>query len=152
MVLRKLLTKYGVAMWLAFLFALILGQLPLFRTTMIGKLHASDLVQFAGYGGALVMAWLGARRLAATPPEGWTWLNPFRGVVLPLATLLTASVAYGVALNVADPFLGKTGRTVYNWVFITAIVASCVWCILGWVRHCAPLVAEMEPRRLRRAA
>ena len=149
---RKWVMKYGVAMWLAFVFALILGQVPLFRTTMIGKLHASDLVQFAGYSGALVMAWLGVRRLAAAPPDDWTRLHSFRGVVLPLATLLTVSLGYVVTLFIADPFLGKTGKTVYNWMFITGIVSSCVWCILGWVRHCAPLVTEMEPRRLRRAA
>jgi hypothetical protein len=152
MTARKLMMEYGVAMWLALLFSLVLGQVPLFRNTMVGKLHASDLVQFVGYGGALVVAWLGARRLAKTPPESWKWLLPFQGMVLPLATLVTASAAYGVTLFVAEPFLGKSGKTVYNWIFIAAIVCSCVWCIVGWLRHCAPIVAAMEPRKLRRVA
>jgi len=149
---RKLMMKYGVAMWLAFLFAVVLGQMPLFRETTIGKLHASDVVQLIGYGGALAMAWLGVQRLAAAPPEGWTWLHPFQGLVLPLATLIAVSVAYGVVLLGVEPFLGKSGKAVYNWCFITGIVSSCIWCVIGWMRKCAPLVAEMEPRKLRRVA
>jgi hypothetical protein len=152
MTARKLMMEYGVAIWLSFLFALVLGQVPLFRNTMVGKLHASDLVQFVGYSGALGMAWLGARRLAVATPESWTWLHPFRGLVAPLATLLTVSLAYGVTLYAVEPFLGKSGRTVYNWIFIAAIMSSCAWCILGWVRHCAPLVADIESRKLRRVA
>lgn len=152
MTARKLMMKYGVAMWLALLFAMVLGQVPLFRDTTIGKLHASDLVQLIGYGGAVVMAWLGVRRLAAAPPEGWSWLHPFQGLVLPIATLVAVSVAYGVVLLGAEPFLSKFGRTVYNWCFIAGIVSSCVWCVMSWIRQCAPLVAEMEPRRLRRVA
>lgn len=149
---RKWMMEYGVAMWLAFLCALILGQVPLFRDTTVWKLHASDVVQFVGYGGALAMAWLGARRLAGELPENWKWLRPLQGLLLPVATLFTVSVAYGVALYVADPFIGKSGKVVYNWCFIAAIVASCAWCIVSWVRKCAPLVAEMEPPRLRRVA
>jgi len=139
-------------MWLAIFFAMVLGQVPLFRDTAVGKLHASDVVQFIGYGGALVMAWLGARRVAASPPENWTWLHPFRALVLPLATLVAVSVAYGVTLLVADPFLGKAWKSAYNWCFIAGIVASCVWCVMSWMQKCAHLVAAMEPERLRRVA
>lgn len=57
---RRWVLKYGVALVLAFLFAMILGQVPLFRETSVGKLRASDLVQFVGYGGSLVIGWLGA--------------------------------------------------------------------------------------------
>jgi len=144
--------EYGVALILAFLFAVILGQIPLFRETAVGKLRASDLVQFIGYGGALVIAWLGARQLAKNPPEEWKWLSPFQGLVLPLATLLTVSICYGVLLYAVDPFLGKSGKATYNWIFIAAIVASSIWLILSWVQKCAPLVAAMDSRRLRKAA
>ena len=52
---RTWMMEYGVAIVLTFLFAVILGQIPLFRETAVGKLHASDLVQFIGYGGAMIM-------------------------------------------------------------------------------------------------
>jgi len=149
---RKWMMEYGVAMVLAFLFAVIFGQLPLFRGTAVGKLHASDLVQFVGYGGALVIAWLGARELARNPPEQWKWVFPFQGMILPLATLLTVSICYGVLLFPVEPFLAKSGKAAYNWVFIAAIVASSIWLIVSWVQKCAPLVAAMDSRRLRKAA
>lgn len=149
---RKWMMEYGVAMILAFVFALVLGQIPLFRGTAIGKLHASDLVQFIGYGGALVIAWLGARQLAQHPPEDWKWLSPFQGVILPLATLFAVSVCYVVLLYAVEPFLGKAGKATYNWIFITAIVGSSIWLIWSWVQKCAPLVATMDSRKLRKAA
>ena len=33
-------------------------------------------VQFIGYGGAIVLAWFGARQLSDEPPEEWKWLIP----------------------------------------------------------------------------
>lgn len=149
---RKWMMEYGVAMVLAFLFALTLGQLPLFRETGVGKLHASDLVQFIGYGGALVIAWLGALQLAKHPPDEWKWISPFQGMILPLATLLTVSICYGVLLYALEPFLGKSGKTMYNWIFIAAIVGSSAWLVLSWVQKCAPLVAAKDARKLRKAA
>jgi hypothetical protein len=47
---RKWMMEYGVAMVLTFMFAVILGHIPLFRETTIGKLHASDLVQCIAMG------------------------------------------------------------------------------------------------------
>jgi hypothetical protein len=61
---RKWMMEYGVAMILTFLFAVILGHIPLFRETTVGKLHASDLVQFIGTGRTRDCGF-GARQLAA---------------------------------------------------------------------------------------
>lgn len=144
--------KYGVALFLAFLLAMILGQVSLFRETSVGKLRASDLVQFIGYSGALVIGWLGARELARNLPEEWKWMIPIQGLVVPLATLLAIAFAYGVLLFALDPFLGRPGKVIYNWVFIAAIVADSIWLILSWVWKCAPLVAAIESRKLRKAA
>jgi hypothetical protein len=130
----------------------ILGQIPLFRETAVGKLHASDLVQFIGYGGAMVIGWLGARQLSADPPDDWKWLMPYRALILPVITLAMVAIAYGVLLYVCEPFMSKSGKTVYNWFFIAGIVASSAWLIMTWVMKCAPQVAAMESRRLRRAA
>ena len=144
--------EYGVALVLAFLLAMILGQVSLFRETSVGKLRASDLVQFVGYSGSLVIGWLGARALANNLPTEWKWMVPFQGLVVPLATLLAIALAYGVVLFALDPFLGKSGKVIYNWIFIAAIVADSIWLIFSWVWKCAPLVAAMESRKLRKAA
>jgi hypothetical protein len=149
---RKWVMEYGVAMVLTFLFAVVLGQIPLFRGTTIGKLHASDLVQCIGYGAALVIAWFGARQLAAEPPNDWKWLRPYRALILPVTTLAIVAMSYGVLLFVCDPFLSKSGKGIYNWIFIAAIVASSVWLILSWVKKSAPLVAAVDTRKLRKAA
>ena len=87
---RTWMMQYGGAMMLSCAFALILGQVPLFRETAVGKLAASDLVQFLGYGCTLVLAWLGARQLSADPPEDWKWLSPYRALILPVTTLVAA--------------------------------------------------------------
>jgi hypothetical protein len=54
--------------------------------------------------------------------------------------------------SLLDPFLGKPGKVIYNWVFIAAIVADSIWLILSWVWKCAPLVAAMESGKFRKAA
>ena len=152
MTARKWMMEYGVAMILAVLCAVVLGHLSLFREATVGKLHASDLVQFIGYGGAIVLAWFGARQLAADPPEDWKWLMPYRALILPVTTLIMVGLAYGVLLYLLEPFLGKPGRVMYNWVFIVAIVADSVWLILSWIRKCVPLVSSTKPHKLDKAA
>ena len=100
----------------------------------------------------MVIAWIGARQLSAEPPDDWKWLMPYRALVLPVVTLAMVAIAYGVLLYVCDPFMSKSGKTVYNWLFVIGIVAASVWLILTWVMKCAPLLAAMESRRLRKAA
>ena len=149
---RKLMLEYGVAMTLALLCAMILGHLPLFREASIGKLHASDLVQFIGYGGAIIFAWFGARQLAQEPPEDWKWLVPYRALVLPVTTLLMMGLAYKVLLYACEPFLGKAGKEVYSWVFVVGLIVCCIWLIVTWLQKCAPQMTSMDARRLRKAA
>jgi hypothetical protein len=149
---RKWIMEYGVAMILAVLCAVILGHLPLFREATVGKLHASDLVQFIGYSGAMVLAWFGARQLAAEPPDDWKWLMPYRALVLPVTTLAMVGMAYVVLLYPCGPFLSKSGKEIYNWMFVVGIIAACAWLILTWVQKCAPQVAAMDSRRFRKQA
>ncbi len=149
---RKWMMEYGVAIILALLCAVVLGHLSLFREATIGKLHASDLAQFIGYSGAMVLAWSGARQLAVDPPEDWKWLMPYRALILPLTTLAMVGLAYGVLLYACEPFLSKSAKAIYNWMFVTGIIAACAWLIMTWVQKCAPLVAVLEARKLRKAA
>jgi hypothetical protein len=149
---RRWIMEYGVAMMLAVFFAVVLGHLPLFRETAVGKLHASDLVQFLGYGGAIVLAWFGARQLANDPPEEWKWLASYRPLILPVTTLVIVGLAYPVLLYACQPFLGKSGSETYNWVFVVGLIVCCGWLIMTWLQKCAPYIASTESRRLRRAA
>ena len=98
-----------------------------------------------------MLAWFGARQLAAEPPEDGKWL-PYRALILPVTALAIVAISYGVLLYVCDPFLSKSGKGIYNWIFIAAIVASSVWLILSWVQKRAALVAAMDSRKLRKAA
>jgi hypothetical protein len=139
---KRWLMQYGVAVGLAALFAAIFGQVPLFRETTIGKLHASNLVQFIGYGAALVTILIGARQIASDQSGDWTWLGPFRKMVLPACTLVALALAYHVLLLVLGPFLGKSGKPFYNWTFVIGIVAASGWVIVTWVQQCAPRLAD----------
>ena len=149
---RKWMIEYGVAMIFAVICAAILGHLSLFRQATVGKLHASDLVQFIGYGGAIVLAWMGARQLATEPPEEWRWLLPYRALILPLTTLVMVGVAYQVLLYACEPFLARGGKDLYNWIFVVGLIASCIWLLMTWLQKCASQVASMDGRRLRKAA
>lgn len=149
---RKWLMEYGVAIMLAVLCAVILGHLSLFREATVGKLRASDLVQFMGYGGAIVLAWVGARQLSDEPPEDWKWLVPYRALILPMTSLVALGLAYQVLLYACGPFLGKGGKDVYNWIFVVGLIACCAWLIVTWLQKCAPQVVSMDARRIKKAA
>lgn len=149
---RRWAMHYGVAIALASFLAFILGQIPLFRETSVGKLRASDLVQFIGYGGAMTMAWAAARVLATNPPAEWKWIMPYLGIVIPLVTMFSIGIAYGLLLFVLGPFLGRTSKGIYNWIFIVMIVSNGVWLIINWMKNCAPLVATKETPKVRKAA
>ena len=149
---QRWMMHYGVAAALALCFGIILGQVPLFRETSVGTLRASDLVQFISYSGSVAIVWLGARDMARNPPAEWQWIKPVRGVIVPLVTLLSVGIVYGALLLILGPFLGKTGKAMYNWIFITAIVSNGIWLIVCWVQKCAPLVAATETPKIRKAA
>jgi hypothetical protein len=149
---KRWMMEYGVAMVLAILFAGVLGHLPLFRETGVGKLHASDVVQFIGYSAAIALAWFGARQLANDPPDNWKWLSVYRSLIVPVTTLVVVGFAYHVLLYVCQPFLGKSGKETYNWMFIVGLIVCCGWLILTWVQKCAPQLTSADSRRLKKAA
>lgn len=152
MKVRQWILEYGVAMGLSFLFAAMLGQVPLFRETAVGKVHASDIVQFLGYTGALVIAWFGARQLSGDPSDNWKGLAPYRALIQPVMLLAIVALSYCVLLLLCGPYLSKSAKGIYNWVFIVGIVADVAWIIMTWVQKCAPLVAAIVPHRLNKAA
>ncbi len=147
---KRWLMQYGVAVALAALFAAIFGQVPLFRETTIGEFRASNLVQFIGYGAALVTILMGARQIASDQSDDWTWLGPFRKMVLPASTLVVLALAYKVLLLMLGPFLGNAGKPVYNWAFVIGIVTASGWVIVTWVQKCAPHLADTGSRNKER--
>lgn len=146
---RDWVLQYGVAILLALLFGVILGHIPLFTETILGstKLRAADVMQFLGYGGALLMLWLFGRQVALHVPEDWKWLEPFRHLILPLTMLIVVTAAYGILLLICGPFLQKTGKMIYNWIFVIGIASASIWLVVMWFLKSAPLVAALDMHR-----
>lgn len=138
--------QFGIAILLALLLGAILGSLPLFAASIIAgtKLRASHMVQFMGYAGALLLFWRLGRRAAVELPEDGKGLSFLRHVITPLVTLIVVSAAYNVILMVIGPFLDKTVKPIYNWIFIIGIVGSALWLTVACLLHSAPLMASFQ--------
>ncbi len=138
--------QYGVAIFLAVLAGAVLGSNPLFKGTALGGgLTASHVVQFLGYGGALLVLWFLACRAAMEIPEDAKGLSFLRRLVVPLATLIVLSAGYKVLLLLLTPFLKKTAITVYNWIFVLGIIGAVFWLILRSYRTSVLLVDTLAP-------
>ena len=123
------LLRYAVVIVLALVLASALGEMELFKTTRFGKsgLNAARLVQFLGFGGALAVLWLMARRAATLLPgndERWSVL---KSILLPLATLIVIASGQAVLLYVLGPLMNKAWQHTYNWLAIAAIILSAAW-------------------------
>ena len=133
--------QYGAAIVLAVLAGAILGSTPLFKGAPLGRgLTASHVVQFLGYGGAILMLWLLACRTAIELPEDAGGLSFLRRLVVPLVTLVVLSACYKVLLLLLTPFLNRTAMTGYNWLFVLGIIGAAFWLILRIYRGSALLV------------
>jgi TRAP-type C4-dicarboxylate transport system permease small subunit len=141
--------QYLIAMVLAAMLGSILGGMQLFRETGIGTtgLTASNLVRFLAYGSAVVLFWLLGRTAARQIPEDGKGLSSARQVVEPLVTLIVVIVGHGVLLLLVGPFLGETGRTVYNWIFVLGIVGAALWMVWAGYRSSAWWIEELETVR-----
>lgn len=123
--------RYAVVIVLALVLAAALGEMDLFKTTRFGKtgLNASRVVQFLGYGGALLVFWLMAQRAEALIPgqdERW---RLFKSILLPVATLIVVACAHSVVLLILGPLMSKAWVPAYNWAFIAGIILSAVWLV-----------------------
>jgi hypothetical protein len=125
------LVRYGVVIVLALVLAAVLGEMDLFKTTRFGKtgLNASRVVQFLGYGGALLVFWLAAQRAAALISAQDERLKLLKSILVPLATLIVVACAHSVILLVLGPVMSKAWLPAYNWTFIAGIILSAVWLV-----------------------
>ncbi len=136
--------QYLITMVLALLLGYILGSLPLFREAGIGTtgLTAAQMIQFLGYAGALVLLWLLGHAASTRIPEERKELWFTRQLVEPLATLIVIIIGHQVLLLLLAPFLGGTGRSVYNWLFVLGSVGAALWLVLAGSSAWAALTGE----------
>lgn len=139
------LVQYGVTMILALCIGALLSQVPLFHQTSFGttKLRADQGVQFLGYAGALLVLWQFGQRLThdlKLLPK-MRFLVP---VIRPFTTLLVLLGSHPICSLVLNPFLGKTGKGVYNWMFVIGIVSAALWVVISWYVKAAPLLQQED--------
>lgn len=125
--------RYVVVIVLALILAAALGDMELFRTTRFGKsgLNASRVVQFLGYGGALLVFWVLARRAASLIPGDDARWRVVKSILVPLATLIVVACAHSVLLLILGPLMSKAWVPAYNWLFIAGIILSAAWLVVA---------------------
>ena len=124
------LVRYLVVIALALVLAAALGEMELFKTTRLGKgFNAARIAQFLGFGGALLVFWLLARRVAAVIPSQDERWKVLKSIVVPLATLIVVACAHSVVLLIAGPLMSKSWLPAYNWTFIAGIILSAAWLV-----------------------
>lgn len=140
------LVQYGVTIVLALGLGFLLSQVPVFQETVLGsaKLRASQGVQFLSFGGALFVLWRFGQRLADELPTLCSKLGFLHPVIMPLTTLIVVTASHPVCGQVLNPFLGKTGKGAYNWLFVIGIVGAALWLVISWFRKSAPLLQAWE--------
>jgi hypothetical protein len=146
------LMQYGIAIVFAVLLTAILGQLPLFRESAVlgTKLTAARLVQVLGYGSALVLLWLAARQAALHGAESGPADVVVRHILIPFATLVTVLVGHQVLLLLVGPFLDKTIKGLYNWIFVLGTVGAAVWLAVAWFRNAGVILESVMVLKKRR--
>jgi len=135
----------GVTMALMLGLGTLLSQVPLFHDTLLGstKLRAAQGVQFLSFGGTLWILWRFGQRSTCELPSLWPKMRFLQPMILPMTTLIVITAGHPVCGQVLSPFLGKTGRNIYNWLFIIAIVAAALWVVVSWYTKAA-LMLQIE--------
>ena len=128
--------RYIAVIVLALVLAAVLGDMALFKATKLGKtgISAARLVQFLGYGGALVIFWLMAQRISEMiTPIDWR-LRLLKCSLLPVATLIVVAAGHVVLKPFLLPLLKKAWYPYFNWVAITLIILASCWLIASLLR------------------
>jgi hypothetical protein len=129
----------------ALILATAIGSMELFIKTTIfgGRLSASHLVRFMGYGAALAAFWmLGRRSTIALQQLGGRW-SFLQHLILPVVSLAVVSIAYTVVLLILNPLMNAALHNIYNWVFIVAILACAVWVLMAVLGQSASLTSVL---------
>jgi hypothetical protein len=144
--------RYLVVIAAALILAAAFGEMALFKTTKLGKsgLNAARLVQFLGYGGALLVLWMLARRAADLLPGHDPRWNVLKSTLVPVTTLIVISAGQAVMLLLLGPLMNKDWQQVYNWVSVIAIILSAVWLLAAVLTGSASLAPIFGGRIARR--
>jgi hypothetical protein len=137
--------RYIALIVVALILAAAIGSMELFIKTTVfgGKLSASHLVQFMGYGAALAAFWmLGKRSTIALQQHGGRW-SFMQHLILPVVSLIAVSIAYTVVLLILNPMMNAALHNIYNWVFIVAILACAVWVLMAVLGESASLTSAL---------
>lgn len=136
------ISRYLLVIVIALLLAGVIGEFSLFKQTTLGtpRLTASALVQFMGYGGALLLFWLLGQRASSQFRNGGGRPAFLSFIIVPLVTLIVVAGAYTVLLQILRPFLDPGLRNVYNWIFVLGITVSALWLAVALFHHSEPLV------------
>ncbi len=129
----------------ALILATAIGSMELFIKTTVfgGKLSASHLVRFMGYGAALAAFWmLGRRSTIALQQLGGRW-SFLQHLILPVVSLAVVSIAYTVVLLILNPLMDAAQHNAYNWVFIVAILACAGWVLMAVLGQSASLTSAL---------
>lgn len=133
--------RFVAVIVIALILAAAIGSMDLFEKTFLiqGKLSASHLVRFLGYGTALGSLWMLAQRgTMVLQQRGGRW-SFMQHLILPVATLIVVSSVNSIALLIMKPMMNATMHNIYNWIFIVAILACSVWVIMAVLGQSAPL-------------
>lgn len=139
--------RYVAVILLSLVLATAIGNMDLFVKTTIGKLNASHIVQFLGYGVALVAFWvLGQRATIALQEHGGKW-SFMQHLILPAVSLIVVSLAYSVLLMLLKSVLDASLHNIYNWIFIVGILVCAGWLVMAVLNQSASLTAMFTDRK-----
>src|SRR3954471_16870166 len=147
--------RYAVVIAAALALGAAFGEMSLFKTTRLGRtgLNAANLVQFLAYGVGLALLWLAPPGAATLLPADDVRWNVLKSTLLPLTTLIVVSAGQAVLLIIAGPLMSKAWHQTYNWISVTAIIASAAWllaAVLTGSSSLAPLFGGRMARRSHR--
>jgi len=140
--------RYVVVIALSLLLAAVLGHMSLFQKTGLGhKLHASNLVQFLGYGAALMMLWLIARRATIVIIQQGGKLLLLQHLVLPIVSLVVVGLGYLVLQLMVSPYMKGVLGGIVNWLFILLMMACAGWLVAAVFNKSAALTAYLTGKK-----
>ena len=136
------ISRYVLVIVISLVLGVVIGEFSLFKQTTLGtpKLNASALVEFMGYGGALLLLWLLGQKAARQFREGGGKAAFLSYIIVPLVTLVVVAGAYTVLLGILRPFLDGSLKNIYNWVFVLGITISALWLVVSLFQRSEPLV------------
>jgi hypothetical protein len=141
-------TRYIAVIALSLILGAALGHMDLFEKTSVGgKLSASHIVEFMGYGAALTILWLLGLRATVTVQQLGGKLLALQHLILPVVSLVVVSLAYSVVLLLLKPFMGATLSSIVNWAFIAFILACAGWLVLAVFDRSAALTELLTGKK-----